>query len=291
MFVFGDSLADAGNNNYIPHSTVRANFTPYGVSFFHHPTGRFTNGRTTFDFLAIYLALPFSPPHLEPKANSSAGINFASAGSGLLDSTGAKENIIPMSHQVDQFEHYSLLLRKTYPFGAEQAKSYLSKSIYGISIGLDDMGSYILNNTNLNRTPQKFVTSLLSKFDQYIARLYRAGARKLVVVDLPALGCDPFCRVINDGDCMGTINLLFVAYNTGLKSHVAHLSQKLPGLTIIQFKAYDYLMNIIQNGEAYGFKDTKSACCGLGLLYAQVPRGMTTTKDLFCNDTNACVLG
>ncbi|KAH9312740.1 hypothetical protein KI387_027775, partial [Taxus chinensis] len=91
MFVFGDSLADAGNNNFISGCTVRANFTPYGISFFPRPTGRFTNGRTAFDFVATYLRLPFPPPFLELGAKFSFGINFASAGSGLLDSTGNSE--------------------------------------------------------------------------------------------------------------------------------------------------------------------------------------------------------
>ncbi|XP_057839877.1 GDSL esterase/lipase 6 isoform X1 [Cryptomeria japonica] len=287
MFVFGDSLGDAGTNNYIPHCKARANFIPYGVSFFPYPTGRFTNGRTTFDFLAAYMGLPFSPPYLEPKANFSRGINFASGGSGLLDSTAADENIITMGHQVVQFEHFSYILRNTHPSGAAEAKSHLSKSIYCISIGINDISFYIVNQTHQNSTPQQFVTLLLSKFDQYIARLYRAGARKFLLVGIPPIGCCPSWRLINKGECLETANQLFVAYNTAMKSHLAHLNQKLSGLTIIQFQSYDYLLNIIQNGEAYGFKDTKSACCGSGLYNAQVHCGKTTPKDLFCNDSSA----
>ena len=50
LFVFGDSLFDAGNNNYI-NTSLRANFRPYGESFFKHPTGRFSNGRLISDFI------------------------------------------------------------------------------------------------------------------------------------------------------------------------------------------------------------------------------------------------
>ncbi|GLJ34045.1 hypothetical protein SUGI_0684670 [Cryptomeria japonica] len=270
MFVLGDSLGDAGTNNYIPNCRLRANFKPYGVSYFHYPTGRFTDGRTTFDFVATYLGLPFSPPYLQPKADFSRGINFASAGCGLLDSTAADQNVLPMSHQVAQFEHFSLSLRKTYPSGAAQAKSYLKKSIYCISIGTNDIGDYVANDTSQNTTtPQEFVALLLSKFDQYITRLYRAGARKFLVMNIPAFACDPDFRFMNNGECSETANQLHVAYNTGLKSHVAHLSQKLSGLTIITFKAYDILLNILKNGEAYGFTETKSACCGSGLFNAE----------------------
>lgn len=54
VYVFGDSLFDAGNNHYNKNCTAQADFAPYGSSFFHHPTGRFTNGRTVADFICTY---------------------------------------------------------------------------------------------------------------------------------------------------------------------------------------------------------------------------------------------
>ncbi|XP_057842628.1 GDSL esterase/lipase At1g58525-like [Cryptomeria japonica] len=38
MFVFGDSLEDAGTNHHIGNCTARGDFTPYGVSSFPSPT-------------------------------------------------------------------------------------------------------------------------------------------------------------------------------------------------------------------------------------------------------------
>lgn len=49
-FVFGDSLVDVGENNYLP-TLFQADFPPYGETFFHKPTGRFTNGRNIGDFI------------------------------------------------------------------------------------------------------------------------------------------------------------------------------------------------------------------------------------------------
>ena len=51
LFVFGDLAVDAGTNNYIPNSRARMDFPPYGRTFFHRPTGRFTDGRTVFEFI------------------------------------------------------------------------------------------------------------------------------------------------------------------------------------------------------------------------------------------------
>lgn len=52
-FIFGDSLVDAGNNNYLP-TLSRANISPNGIDFKASggtPTGRYTNGRTIGDIV------------------------------------------------------------------------------------------------------------------------------------------------------------------------------------------------------------------------------------------------
>lgn len=52
-FIFGDSLVDAGNNNYIG-SLARANYGANGVDFpGGKATGRFCNGRTVADIIGI----------------------------------------------------------------------------------------------------------------------------------------------------------------------------------------------------------------------------------------------
>lgn len=49
VFIFGDSLVDSGNNNYI-ESLSKANYVPNGIDF-GEPTGRYTNDRTIPDIL------------------------------------------------------------------------------------------------------------------------------------------------------------------------------------------------------------------------------------------------
>lgn len=52
-FIFGDSLVDAGNNNYLP-TLSKANLRPNGIDYQASggaPTGRFTNGRTIGDIV------------------------------------------------------------------------------------------------------------------------------------------------------------------------------------------------------------------------------------------------
>ena len=52
MFVFGDSIVDVGNNNYLQLSFAKANLPHYGIDFpTKKPTGRYTNGMNPADFL------------------------------------------------------------------------------------------------------------------------------------------------------------------------------------------------------------------------------------------------
>ncbi|RXH67600.1 hypothetical protein DVH24_027747 [Malus domestica] len=85
LFILGDSIFDAGNNDYF-NTTSKANFFPYGETFFNHSsTGRFSNGRLIPDFIAEYAKLPLIPPYLQPgNREFRYGVNFASAGAGAL---------------------------------------------------------------------------------------------------------------------------------------------------------------------------------------------------------------
>ncbi|XP_018718021.2 GDSL esterase/lipase 2-like isoform X2 [Eucalyptus grandis] len=67
LFIFGDSLNNAGINNYVNTVSFRANFPSYGEIFFRCPTGSFTDGRLIADFIAEYAKLPLIPPYLQLK--------------------------------------------------------------------------------------------------------------------------------------------------------------------------------------------------------------------------------
>ncbi|KAF2580609.1 hypothetical protein F2Q68_00006878 [Brassica cretica] len=54
LFVFGDSLFDAGNYKYINNnSAFQSNFFPYGQTTFKFPTGRVSDGRLITDFIGF----------------------------------------------------------------------------------------------------------------------------------------------------------------------------------------------------------------------------------------------
>lgn len=93
MFVFGSSLVDNGNNNFLQVSMAKADYSPYGIDFPLGPSGRFTNGKNVIDLLGDKLKLGYYiPPFTNPSTKGTKvvhGVNYASGGSGILDDTGS----------------------------------------------------------------------------------------------------------------------------------------------------------------------------------------------------------
>ncbi|MFS7961989.1 putative triacylglycerol lipase [Helianthus anomalus] len=93
FFVFGDSLVDNGNNNYLA-TTARADNVPYGVDYpTRRPTGRFSNGYNIPDLISQAIGAEATLPYLSPMLTGQkllVGANFASAGVGILNDTGVQ---------------------------------------------------------------------------------------------------------------------------------------------------------------------------------------------------------
>ncbi|KVI06226.1 Lipase, GDSL [Cynara cardunculus var. scolymus] len=107
FFVFGDSLVDNGNNNYLV-TTARADSPPYGIDYpTHRPTGRFSNGLNMPDLISQRLGAEPTLPYLSPQLTGQrllVGANFASAGIGILNDTGVQfVNIIRIPLQLEYF--------------------------------------------------------------------------------------------------------------------------------------------------------------------------------------------
>ncbi|KAK4395652.1 GDSL esterase/lipase [Sesamum angolense] len=127
IYAFGDSYTDTGNtrSNTGPNGFMFVSNLPYGRTFFHRPTNRYSDGRLVIDFVAQALSLPFLSPYLDQKADKSAGVNFAVAGStAIIHSFFAKNNmtlnITPQSlrTQLNWFEQEIGANDYAYSFGS-----------------------------------------------------------------------------------------------------------------------------------------------------------------------------
>ncbi|KAK1371597.1 hypothetical protein POM88_037689 [Heracleum sosnowskyi] len=95
-----------GTNNFLG-TLARADRLPYGRDFdTHRPTGRFSNGKIPVDFLALRLGLPYIPTYLGQTASVEDmihGVNYASAGAGLIFTSGSElGQHISFTQQVQQ---------------------------------------------------------------------------------------------------------------------------------------------------------------------------------------------
>ncbi|KAK1584035.1 hypothetical protein Q3G72_029276 [Acer saccharum] len=279
MFVFGDSVVDVGNNNYLPLSVRKANFPHNGIDFStKKPTGRFSNGKNAADFLAEKVGLPTSPPYLSLKNNKNRaslfmnGVSFASGGAGIFNGTDqALHQAIPLTEQVDYYAtvHQDLVNQ----LGSSGAQQHLSKSLFTVVIGSNDILDYLGSSDLRNKyTPQQFLSLMTTALKEQLKRLYGNGARKFVITGLAVLGCIPSERVkMQTEECNEEANYLAGKYNDGLKSMLQELQSELNGLSYSYFDNYSAVYNIIKNPAAYGFTDVKEACCGLGKLKAEIP--------------------
>ncbi|KAL2470265.1 GDSL esterase/lipase [Abeliophyllum distichum] len=285
-FVFGDSLVDVGNNNYIA-SLSKANYVPNGIDF-GNPTGRYTNGRTIVDIIGQELGLKdFTPPFLAPTTAGDKvlqGVNYASGGGGILNYTGKIfGGRINLDAQMDNFANTRQDIISS--IGGPAAMNLLEKALFSVTIGSNDfINNYLTPVVSKIEqklvSPESFVGAMISRFRIQLTRLYNLGARKVVVANVGPIGCIPYQREINPyaGDnCVAFPNQLAVMYNSQLMGLVSDLNTNLQGSKFIYADVYHIVGDIIQNYLSYGLENANSACCYVAGVYGGlVPCGPTS---------------
>ncbi|XAR55146.1 Triacylglycerol lipase [Bertholletia excelsa] len=272
LFVIGDSSVDCGTNNFLG-TFARADRLPYGRDFdTHQPTGRFCNGRIPVDFLALKLGLPFVPSYLGQTGSVEDmihGVNYASAGAGIIFTSGSElGQHISFSQQVQQvvdtFQQFILTM------GEEATSELISNSVFYISIGNNDYIHYYLRNVSNVQSlylPWSFNQFLASTMKQEIKNLYNMKVRRVVVMGPAPIGCAPYYLwryKSENGECVQIINNMILEFNFVARFMVEELTKELVGANIIYCDVFEASMDIIKNNARYGFNVTTDACCGLG---------------------------
>ncbi|XP_022956249.1 LOW QUALITY PROTEIN: GDSL esterase/lipase At4g16230-like [Cucurbita moschata] len=270
-FVFGDSLVEVGNNNYIP-SLSRANNVPNLGIDFGWPTGRFTNRRTIVDIIGQELGFEtFTPPHLAPSSTGPMilrGVNYASGSAGIFNNTGkiflARINLVA---QVDNFANNRQDIIDM--IGLPAAMDLLRTSIFSITIGSNDfINNYftpVLSDSGHRLIPPElFVGSMISSYRLQLTRLYNLGARNIVVVNVGPIGCIPYQRDSNPSlgsNCANSPNLMAQLFNNQLRGLITELGAQFQNSNFLYANAYHIVQDIVQNHASYGFENADSACC------------------------------
>ncbi|KAI3526238.1 hypothetical protein L1887_05482 [Cichorium endivia] len=268
LFVFGDSLFDAGNNNYLNTTNkVKANFWPYGESYFHPPSGRFSDGRIIPDFIAEFAGLPLIPAYLDPHNNEFLyGANFASAASSVSPEN-LQDPVIDLKTQLQFFtdlvKHYRQNL------GDTKAEELLSNAVYMFSCGSNDYDS-LLSNSNNSLDFDHFVETVIGNFTDVLKGVYGQGGRKFGITTLSSLGCLlPKRAEQPNNTCDEQLNILASLHDKALSKKLQDLAQQWEGLMYAKYELQNEITKRMINPSKYGFKvGGECACCGTGRFRA-----------------------
>ncbi|GMY20345.1 GDSL esterase/lipase LTL1-like [Fagus crenata] len=187
FFVFGDSLVDNGNNDYLA-TTARADSYPYGIDYpTHRPTGRFSNGLNIPDIISKQIGSEPTLPYLSPLLHGErllVGANFASAGIGILNDTGFQFlNIIRIYKQLMFFQQYQL--RVTAHIGAEQTQQLVNKALVLITLGGNDFVNnyYLVPFSARSRqfSLPNYVVYLISEYRKILERSFSFKPTRFLV--------------------------------------------------------------------------------------------------------------
>ncbi|KAL0441972.1 UNVERIFIED_CONTAM: GDSL esterase/lipase [Sesamum radiatum] len=277
IYAFGDSYTDTGNtrSNTGPNGFMFVSNLPYGRTFFHRPTNRYSDGRLVIDFVAQALSLPFLSPYLDQKADKSAGVNFAVAGStAIIHSFFAKNNmtlnITPQSlrTQLNWFEQVlegkGCKDKMTTPRECEAV--FNDALIWVGEIGANDY-AYSFGSSVPTKTIQQLA---INSFTGVLQALLKKGAKYVVVQGLPPTGCLTLSMYLAPSDdrdavgCVGSPNKQSYTHNLALKAKLDGFRKQYPQSIILYLDYYNAYLTVIKNARQHGMTEVYKACCGYG---------------------------
>ncbi|MCO5583188.1 hypothetical protein L7F22_037096 [Adiantum nelumboides] len=282
MFVFGDSLLDPGNNLRrttspfnLPRFLSNPNRPPYGRDFPSHlPTGRYSNGLLLSDILARSFGLPYPPPYLAQKGNTTKGTSFAFGGAVIfkIRQTIFQTPRIQFYDQVSFFQEVQQqLLASTHK---DDAIEFISKSLFLVWIGSNDyLANYYSNPLGRSFAQKRYTAiefreKLLSLYRENILRLYNMGARKFAMISIPPIGCTPAILLLfsraNNMTCIDFINEEIKEFNLLLLKMSKEFQSAYQSAHVTYLNSYDQSLKVIQDPKAFGFIDSLKPCCALG---------------------------
>ncbi|KAH6805070.1 hypothetical protein C2S51_029901 [Perilla frutescens var. frutescens] len=277
IYAFGDSYTDTGNTKTSTGPTAfnYVSNPPYGVTFFHHPTNRYSDGRIVVDFVAEALSLPFGPPYRNPKADRSHGVNFAVGGAtairhGFFVKNNISFNLVPQSLQTQLVWFNKILANegcKDSHSTPTECKAALGDALIWVGeIGANDYTSTLGSSISSKTIQFHALTSVAG----FLQALINKGAKYIVVQGLPPIGCITYSFYLSSPDdrdemgCVATVNRRTMSHNAALQARLNTLRKQNPQSVILYADYYNTHLTLLKNAAKYGFKEQYKACCGYG---------------------------
>ncbi|KAF6137059.1 hypothetical protein GIB67_030823 [Kingdonia uniflora] len=150
-----------------------------------------------------------------------------------------------------------------------------SQALYLISMGSNDFQVTYFNMPfrRLMYDLPTYIHLMVQASLDLVKDLYKLGARNIIVMGLPPLGCLPIQRTLG-GDpfrrCDERLNVAAYLHGSLLIREIGILMPKLPGSKIMYFDLYYIVLDMITDKEKYGFTDASLGCCGTGTFEVSI---------------------
>ena len=218
ILVFGDSLSDTGNYYRLSGGSPPP---PYAK-------GRFCNGPIWVEYLAASLGMEYQPAD-----------NFAVGGAttGTLNSN-------------DGFagKEYPGLLDEVASFAARSPVREPGRALYVVEAGANDFFVALATGTS----PATLIGTGVVNTISAIQQLRGAGARFILVMNVPDLGVTPMAQGLGEGGPL-MLTQLSAGYNQALDLALEQLAQA--GIPTIRLDAFAVLDEMANKPAAYGFSN------------------------------------
>ncbi|CAK8538549.1 unnamed protein product [Lathyrus sativus] len=289
LFVLGDSSVDCGDNTlFYPLLHGRLSLHPCNGS----------DATLLPQLIAEKIGLTSIRPFYAQNGSLTevlGGLNFGSTQATIMNQGSFSHQ--SLNQQLRQVSESMQLLQLQ--LSENSATEFTKSSIFFLSFGKEDYIDLFLHNSSspmLNHDAQYFATILVNQMTNAMRYLYDANARKIICLGVLPLGCAP--RIawesnqtsngddINGNGCVDNVNDWILEYNRMLDEHIVQLNAEFSDAHIVFCDVYSGILEIINNPRFYGFEDTNSACCGLGLNGAMI--GCISTE-MACNQASSHV--
>ncbi|KAL0814743.1 hypothetical protein Bca101_071186 [Brassica carinata] len=299
IIIFGDSITDTGNLLHLsdPNNLPQSAFPPYGETFFHVPTGRFSNGRLIIDFIAEFLRLPYVPPYFgSPNGSFQKGINFAVAGATALEQSFLESRGIHYAYTNVSLGVQLKSFKQSLPNicgSPSDCREMIGDALIIVGeIGGNDYNYGLLVGKSIEEI-KELVPLVISTISSVITELVHMGGRTIMVpTDLP-IGCwTSFLTQYQTSNqeeynpltgCLNWLNEFVEHHNKELQEELNRLQKLYPHVTILYADYYNALLHIFQEPARFGFMNRPlSACCGTGGPYNFNNGSQCGTKGVDC---------
>ncbi|XP_062182898.1 GDSL esterase/lipase At2g27360-like [Phragmites australis] len=280
VFSFGDSLTDTGNYRFVYFNDSRDPVLrpPYGETFFHRATGRFSDGRLVVDFIADALGLPFVRPYWSGGSaeDFARGANFAVGGAMALSPDFFRARGVPVGDRVVhldmEMKWFRDLLDLLCAGDLAGCSELMNQSLFLVGeIGGNDYNTPLLSRVSFEII-RTFPPSVIAKISSTVSELIGLGAKTLVVPGNLPIGCVPkyLTRFQSDKEedyepetgCLRWMNEFSQYHNKLLMEELEKLRMLHPDVMIIYADYYGAAMEIFLFPEQFGIEEPLVACCG-----------------------------